>query len=346
MKSCSTVTVGIIAYNEHDYLPLLLEDIRNQTYPKKNMEIILVDGNSSDDTLVIMNRFKTEHESDFSVVTVLTNMKRTQPSGWNVVINHSRMEVLIKIDAHARIPENFVEKSMACINSGEFVCGGPRENIIDGENAWKHMILDAEQSIFGSGMAIYRRKTQEKKPVKSVFHGAYRREVFEKVGLFDERLIRTEDNELHYRMRKAGYTICYDPEILSFFHTRNSLKKMIKQKYSNGYWIGKTLFVCPGCISLFHLMPLFFVMALLVCGVLTAWGVYIPLLVLMGVYCLANLFTSLTTFIQSKKKSIVYLVLPLVFFLLHTGYGMGTVIGIVEMIFRKIGKLFTGKDEL
>ena len=104
---------------------------------------------------------------------------------------------------------------------------------------------------FGSSIATYRR-SHHKTYVKSVFHGAYRREVFEKAGLFNENLGRTEDNEMHYRILKAGYKICYNPKIISYQHTRNTWRGMIKQNYGNGYWIGLTVGICPRCFSIYH----------------------------------------------------------------------------------------------
>lgn len=89
--------------------------------------------------------------------------------------------------------------------------------------------------------------------MKSLFHAAYRREVFEEIGHYNESLARTEDNEIHYRMRKAGFKLRFCPDIISYQHTRSSLPKMLKQKYGNGYWIGKTSKVCPGCLSIYHL---------------------------------------------------------------------------------------------
>ncbi|EGL38408.1 hypothetical protein HMPREF9126_0168 [Parvimonas sp. oral taxon 110 str. F0139] len=91
------------------------------------------------------------------------------------------------------------------------------------------MLLEAESSMFGSGIAPFR-NASGKKYVKSMFHAMYKREVLEKVGFFNEKLLRTEDNEFHYRIRKAGYKLCYDDNIISYQHTRNSLSKMIKQK--------------------------------------------------------------------------------------------------------------------
>ena len=219
-----TVTVGVIAYNEQKYLPDLLSDLLKQTYPKHLIEVVLVDGKSADETRKIMEGFWSSHVSEYRRILVQTNEKRIQPAGWNVVIQNFTSDILLRIDAHARIPEDFIEKNVDCINSGEYVCGGPRENIIDEDTPWKRMLLSAERSMFGSGIASYRNTTEERKYVKSVFHAAYRREVVEKVGVFNENLIRTEDNEYHYRIREAGYRICYDPSIKSYYQQEAASK--------------------------------------------------------------------------------------------------------------------------
>ena len=148
-----TVTFGVIAYNEHRYLPDVLKDLLNQTYPKNLIDVILVDGESEDDTLEIMKRFRQEYQNLFMDIKVLKNPKRIQPAGWNVVILNSTADILLRIDAHARLTDTFIENNIKCINSGECVCGGPRENIIDEDTPWQRMLLDVEQSVFGSGIA-------------------------------------------------------------------------------------------------------------------------------------------------------------------------------------------------
>jgi len=334
LKNCLTVTFGVIAYNEHDYITDLLNALLKQSYLKDKIEVILVDGGSTDDTKQIMKEFADKYSSFFISVKVFDNPKRVQPSGWNVVIKNSTSDVILRIDAHARLPQDYIETCINCLNSGEYVCGGPRENIIDEKTAWKQMLLEAEQSMFCSGIALYRNKTIEKKYVKSVFHGAYRREVFDRVGLFNEDLIRTEDNEMHYRIRGAGYQICYDPAIHSYYQTRNSLTGMVKQKYQNGLWIGKTLYICPGCISLFHMVPFLFVLAIMVTTVLMAIGISWPAIVLWATYLIANLSISFMTVVSKLKErqsvTKVDIALPFVFFVLHAAYGTGTVVGFIE----------------
>ena len=322
-----TVTFGIIAYNEHRYLLDLLNDLLKQTYPKELTEVILVDGESTDDTWQIMLDFQNDQKHNYKAIKLLKNSMRVQPSGWNLVIQNYNSEILLRIDAHARIPDDFIEKNMFCINSGEYVCGGPRENIIDEDTSWKNMLLMAEQSMFGSGFASYRHGTNEKKYVKSLFHAAYRKEVIDHVGLFNEKLYRTEDNEYHYRVRKAGYKICYSPEIHSYYQTRNNLKSMLKQKFLNGMWIGRTFFICRGSISLFHLIPLAFVIAILLTIVGTIFGLAWPAVVLWIGYCMANFLMTMIAIFTARKKDFVLIFLPFVFLSLHVSYGIGTLFG-------------------
>ena len=328
IKMVSTVTFGVIAYNEHQYLPELLQNLLEQTYPRNLTEVILVDGQSSDDTKQIMEAFREKYLAEYRSIQVLDNPKRVQPAGWNVVIENSKADVILRIDAHAKLPADFIERNMACINSGEYVCGGPRENIIDDDTPWKRMLLDAEQSLFGSGFAAYRRETEERTYVKSVFHGAYRREVFANAGTFNENLIRTEDNEIHYRLRKNGYNICYDPTIRSYYQTRNTLPRMLKQKYQNGLWIGKTIYVCPQCISVFHLIPFAFVCALTGCTVLAFLGIRWLLAALVGAYLLFVACNMLTCLFKTKNKMDIFL--PIVYFLMHVCYGAGTIVGLLK----------------
>ena len=322
------VTVGIIALNEERYLPKLLDQILQQTYSLKNIELILVDSGSKDHTKELMKEFQSKHESKFENIKVLDNPKKIQAAGWNVVIENMSCDALIRLDAHAMIPKDFVEKNVACLNSGEYVCGGPRTNVIDGNTCWKRTLLTAEQSMFGSGIAPYRRSTHAKKYVNSVFHTCYRKEVIQRVGLFNEELLRTEDNEYHYRVRKAGYRICYDETIQSFYQTRNTLRGMIKQKYGNGFWIGKTVKVCPKCLSLYHLVPGAFVTLLVITGVIGTVGYPLWLELIGSLYAVVSLVLSIACLIKDKGL-ITDLALIVIFPLLHISYGVGTVLGLI-----------------
>ena len=302
------ISVGVVAYNEQNTLPKLFECIKAQTYSHDKMEIVLVDSMSKDDTKSLMEKFKKENKNYHG-------------------------DAVVRIDAHAEIPEDFVEKNVKVLESGEYVSGGLRPNIIDESTPWKETLLLAEQSMFGSSIAPYRR-SEKKTYVKSVFHGAYKREVFDKVGFFNEQLGRTEDNEINYRIREAGYKICYSPDIVSYQHTRNSLKAMLKQKYGNGYWVALTLKACPKCLSIYHFVPLCFVLGIIGTSILAAFGFPILAYLMWGLYWLVAVGMSFLS-VKGEKKTWCQLALPFLFFLLHISYGIGSLVGMIKLPFWK-----------
>ena len=320
MRKVMFITICVIAYNEEQTLPAILKDIAAQDYAHGSMEVVLVDSASSDHTKKIMQEFAaqntTQPDMGFVSVSVLDNPKRTLPCGWNVALKAYRGEAILKVDAHASIPKDFVTKNVAVLESGEDVCGGQRPNIIEQPTPFRNTLLLAESSMFGSSIA-------------------------------------TEDNEIHYRMRKAGFKLCFDPEIISYQHIRPDLGKMLKQKYANGYWIGLTTGVCAPCLSLYHFVPFAFVMAIIlsvlfctgfaIAGSITAlsgaalviFKVIAGLTGLMWVlYGLLAVIMALAAVIGAPEiRNKTCLALPFLFLMLHVSYGTGTVIGLIKMPF-------------
>ena len=327
-----TVSLCVVAYNEEKILPSLLADLQSQTYPHHLTEIVLVNSMSTDGTREIMESFAASNES-FSSVIVVDNPKKFQACGWNVALKTATGDVIIRIDAHTSVPPEFVSLNMKNIEDGEYVSGGVRPCLIEGDSKWSQTLLQVENSLFGSSINKCRR-TVGKTYVKTMFHAAYRREVFAKVGGFNENLMRTEDNELHYRIREAGYKLSFDSEIVSYQYARSDFKKMIKQKKGNGQWIGLTLGVCPGCVSPFYLIPFCFV-----CGI-----VFTTALALLGFWHLAALmwtlygaFSIVNTVLSIISNGFIgwKLLMPFLFFVLHVSYGIGTLIGLLQMPFRR-----------
>lgn len=324
------VSICVVAYNEESYLPTLFNDILAQTYPKEKTEIVLVNSMSTDSTKQLCNDFKSQHKDEYHNIVIADNPKRLQAPGWNVAITSSSGDIIFRIDAHAQIPPEFVQNNVRHHEEGEFVTGGVRPNIIDGDTPYKRTLLMAESSMFGSSVADYRRNS-EKSYVKSIFHPAYRREVFEKSGLFNEALGRTEDNEMSLRIRDNGYKICMCPDIISYQHTRSSLKKMLKQKYGNGYWVARTLKICPRCISIYHLVPFVFLLGI-ICAIGLSFVSWIFPALYFGLYALVAVLMAVCAIVTEKKRHIVNLILPILFFLLHFSYGFGSLVGFLSLI--------------
>jgi glycosyltransferase, group 2 family len=319
-----SVVVGLL--NEEKFLPRLIEDFKKQTYNHNEIELIFIDGMSKDNSWKILEDFKNSNH-DFYDVVLLKNPKVILSAGMNVGIKAARGECILKVDCHSHITDNFIENNVKIIEEGEDVCGGPRPNIIENADNFSKTLLLVEENMFGSGIADYRKKTT-KKYVSSVFQGMYKKSIFDKIGLLDEKVGRVEDNELHYRIRKNGYKIRYSNDILSYQYTRPTLKRMLKQKYSNGYWIGKVSHVYPKAFSIFHFVPLAFVLAIIfsLC-MIPITSIFIILL--SSVYFLFTILITIMTIINNKFN-ITILLMPIILFLIHVYYGVGTIVGLIK----------------
>lgn len=325
-----TVTVAIVARNEAATIGAVFEDIKAQEFPHDRMEVLLIDSASTDETKLLMKEFERDDVvsvTPFRRVAVLDNPRKILPAGCNVMLEHYTGDALVRIDAHARIPADFVVRCVEVLEEGECVCGGPRPTVAHPSTSWSETLLVAEESAFGSSIADYR-KGVGNRYVSSAFHAMFRREVIETVGVYDERLVRTEDNDYFYRVRQAGYHIRFDDRVRSEQIARNTFSRMIKQKYGNGFWIGKTLKIAPKCVSTFHLVPFAFVVALIAClAVGFAWS-WVPLLALCGLYLAVDLSISVLAIIACRKRYAQMLALPLIFPAIHLSYGWGTLRGI------------------
>ena len=176
----------------------------------------------------------------------------------------------------------------------------------------------------------------EGKEVASLFHGAYRRCVVEEVGPLNEGLLRTEDNDWYYRMRQAGYRLWFDPSIRSQQFARPTLRRMLKQKYGNGFWVGRTLFVQPKCLQLHHLVPLAFVLGIAAMGVVGFAFSWVPFGVCAVLYLLLCVALAVKAVVQSDERNWTAAALPLVFMGIHLSYGIGTLFGLVSGLARKL----------
>lgn len=327
------VSLCMIAYNEERVLNGLFRDFSMQDYPHDQIEIVLVDSSSTDKTYKMMNEFKNT-DYGFANVVIAQCPKRNQATSWNCAIMSASGDVIIRVDAHARIPRNFVSRNIYNINLGEKVVGGGRPNITSDVSSWKLTLLAAEESLFGSSVASYRRPTAKREYMDSLFHAAYRREVFETVGGFNETLGRTEDNELHYRIRQAGYKLCCCPDIISYQHTRSRLRDMIKQKFSNGKWIGLTVATCPKCLSYYHFAPMIFVGLIAICLGLACFGCILPIQILLILYAMFDIVNTVGCF-ATKTIQPQFILLPFIFPILHISYGIGTYAGLLKIPFWK-----------
>ena len=319
----------IVAYNSEKTLVNSLRSLKNQDYPHKEIEVILVDGLSTDKTKQKMLEFQND-ETSFGRIVVKDNPGKFLSCGWNVALKEVSGEIILRVDAHTEFPKDFISKNIQCIESGESICGGKVLSILEVDSQMNRVLLEAENSMFGGGFTFFRRG-EVAKYTNTLAFAAYKKEIFEAAGPYNERLVRTEDNDMHYRMRKAGYKFFFDPEIVSYRYCRSSFSKLLRQKYLNGYWVGLTMGVQPKAFSVFYLVPLIFVLGLLFFSCISIITP-IPLFIYVGAYSLV-LILSLITSICKNKFYPALLLLPFILLCLHVAYGLGTIKGLVCLPF-------------
>ena len=315
----------VVAYNAAGSLGALLEDLLAQTIPHEQIEALLVDSASTDATRAIMLDFAKTAPFE---VKVLDNPKRWLASGINVALGAATGDAIIRLDAHARIPKDFLENNLRALTQGEDIVGGC---VLGGapSGAWESVLRTVDTSRFCGGAAPFR-NGGEARYVDTLAYALYRREVYDKVGLYDERLRRTEDNDMHYRMRKAGYRFYFSPDIVSYHAARATMRGQLRQKWGNGYWIGRTMRIQPRCFAPRHLIPALFVLALLFGLLLLPFSVW-PLLLLLSAYLACDLvFAVRGALSQESGRLLALLTLPFLFPAVHVVYGVGTLAGLLS----------------
>ena len=328
MTELPYVSALIVMRNERNYIKPSLMSFVNQTYPKDRYEIVVVDGCSDDGTVDIVNGIIREFSTDSFHIRLVDNPKRILASGWNIGIKAAKGEYVTRIDAHAEAAPDFIEKSVNTMLSVNAACvGGKLDSIpVEGDDLLVSKVLS---SSFGVGNSSFR-VSDTAGYADTAVYGLYKKSVFEEAGYFDEKMVRNQDIDLHSRIKKAGYKFYFNPEIHSVYHTRSSVKKMVKQAYGNGKWNMVLVKKGSSALSLRHLVPFFFVtyLALSIVGGFFYW----PIWALCG--CVLVLYVILGFLAGVKKVSSFKerLKMPFLFFLLHSSYGVGYYAGITQKV--------------
>lgn len=328
------VSIVIPILNEKQYIAKCIDSVLLQDYPQDSYEILLVDGGSTDGTREIISQYILEYKN----MKLLDNPMHIAPSAMNIGITNASGDLIIIMGAHADYASDYVSKCVkwSQITRAENV-GGPA--FARGEGFWGKAIEYAHYSPFGLGGADFRTGEYEGE-TDTVFGGAFRRGVFEQVGLYDERLVRNQDIELNSRIRAAGGKIFITPEIRSTYYCRSNLKDLWRQNYNNGLWSIYTSRVSKTALSFRHFVPLLFVSGLIISMFLMIFGSAIqseyswyafplPVMLCAGSYLMAVTYFSL---IASIKNGVGYF-FPLlaVFATLHVSYGLGSIKGLLTV---------------
>jgi glycosyltransferase involved in cell wall biosynthesis len=315
------VSVVIPTYNEEDYIRGCLDSLAHSTLAKPDFEVLVVDGMSEDGTSAIVESYPKE-ELDLRLIE---NKYRTTPFALNLGIKASISEVVLILGAHSEVYPDFLERNLQALEAELDACcvGGIAENVYSNPTA--EAIGAAMGSSFGVGNAHFR--TGKKSGfVDTVAFGAYRREVFERIGYFDEMLTRNQDDEFNYRMTSKGMKIFLDPGIRYKYYVRGDFKKLYRQYYQYGYW---KVFVNKkhGSVTTWRqLVPMLFVAYLFIALVVSVLSSSVALLTPLILYLGLAVFMAYRSHPSDPVRTLR------AFLILHLAYGIGYWGGILDAL--------------
>lgn len=318
------VSIVIPCRNEEKHILKCLENIEKSDYPLKNIEVLVSDGLSSDNTISLINNYAATSEL---TINILNNIQQTTPQAFNLGIKHSNGEIIIIVGARHLISTNYISYAINQLYKNPHVACVGGKVINKYENKTSEIIATAMASSFGVGGGNFRIQSKETF-VDTVGTPVYRKSIFNEIGLFDTELIRNQDDEFNLRVLKAGYKILFTPAISIEYYVRASFPNLWKQYYQYGYWkvyVNKK----HKTISTYRqLAP-----ALLVAGIfigfilafLNKYFLYFYLAVL-GSYVGFAIINALKSPINNKLSLIK------AYLYLHLSYGMGYIEGIFRFL--------------
>jgi len=327
LKIQMSPTVSIICpiRNEEKYIAECLQALLNQTYKSDQTEILVVDGMSDDRTREIVNEFQAKYAN----LRLIDNPKKIVPHALNIGIKKASGHYILRMDGHAIAAPDYVEKCLAALDkNGAQGVGGPITTIEDSDTG--QAISLAMSSTFGVGNSRFRTSNDKEGFVDSLAFTAYKREVFAKYGQFDEELVRCQDDEFNFRIRKLGGKILLTPEIKSCYYPRSNFKKLWKQYSGYGYWKVRLFQKHFWMMRLRHFIPAAFVGSLIFFLFLTFFvdTAFWLFFASFSFYVVASITAAVLTWLRNKRVTISKILLS--FYILHFSYGSGFLWGLIR----------------
>ena len=320
------MTLILPVRNESGFIERGLRAVAEQDYPLDRMEVLIADGKSTDGTREIILRFAKSHPE--LKIRILDNPGKIVPTGMNIALPKARGEIIVRVDGHCLIAPDYVRNCVEHLQKdGIEGVGGPMETI--GETPMAKAIAIGMSSPFGVGNSAFRTTSGRSMLADTVPFPAYTRKAIERAGLYDEELVRNQDDEYNYRIRELGGRILLADDVRSTYFSRASLKGLWKQYFQYGFWKVRVLQKHPRQMSPRQFAPPLLVLGLIASALLAVssglrpFSLAIPLL-----YLLANLLGSFYTAARRGWNYLMYL--PVIFAILHISYGLGFLTGLAK----------------
>src|SRR3989344_4013117 len=302
------ISIIIPCRNEEKYIKARLDSLMEGGYPLEKIEVLVVDGMSIDKTREIIK----EYSSRFPFIKLLDNPNKETPFAFNIGIKQANGDIIIILSAHTSDRRDFIlnyAKYLREYNADSVI--GVIKAIPSKDTLVSKAIAICLLSFFGAGNSYFRIGVNKPKWIDTA-GSCYKREVFEKIGLFNEKLKRSQDMDFSIRLRNAGMKTLLVPDIITYYYPKDNLKDFFLHNIEDGIWAILPLKFTKRPMKLRHYIPLIFVLTLPV----SIW-LYIPV----------SLYFSFQT--AFKEKNIRYFfMMPIVFAIRHFGYGIGSLWGL------------------
>lgn len=327
--SSKLISIIIPCYNERLYIDRLLVNLIEQDYPKNLLEILIIDGISTDGTDLIIDNYCKQ----YSYIKLFKNYNKTVPYALNLGITNSSGDIIVRMDAHSAYPVNYISTlvenlvSLDADNVGGVWITKPGNDTVVAK-----AISYATSCSFGIGNARYRLTSDKIQQVDTVPYGCYRRDIFEKIGLFDEDLIRNQDDEFNVRLIQNGGKIFLIPDLKIEYFARESIRKAARMFYQYGLFKPLVMKKTKTILTLRQLAPVAFLLYSILLVPLLLLFPSISLLFLLPAFLYVLISMSFTVRGIVRLKDPRMVILPYVFAVIHYSYGIGYLTGLYRFL--------------
>ncbi len=330
------ISIVIPCRNEKSYIALCLDSLINNDYPNDLIEIIVIDGESNDGTQEILKQYET----NYHFIKVISNPHKITPVALNLGIKNATKEYILIVSAHSAYPDNYITTLMKYISDLKAdVVGGIIKTSIKNPTKKALSIVKVLSNKFGVGNSMFRIGINKPMQVDTVPYGIYKKELFNKIGLYDEKLIRNHDIELSKRIVNSNTNrkIYLIPDVVCTYYAREKYLNLAKNNYQNGLWNILTVYITKNInsLGLRHFIPIIYIFSLIIPVILAILiSKYFIYLTLLSFLCYNILVIIISIKLNDRTTSFFHLFWS--FYVLHFSYGIGSFIGLF-----KINKLFT-----
>jgi len=323
------VSILVPMRNEADNIARCLDSILKNDYPEDRLEILVIEGMSTDGSREIVQ----EYTKRFPCIRLLENPKRIVPAALNIGITNAKGGVIMRMDAHSVYPRNYVAELVTWLEkSGADNVGGVCLTRPANDTSMAQAIAIGLAHPFGVGNSYFRIGASGPKWVDTVPYGCYRRDVFDRIGRFDEELARNQDDEFNFRLTRRGGRILLAPHVVSYYVARESASKLWRMCYQYGYFKPLVARKVGRIMTVRQVIPPLFVLGLLGSAMLApwSWGMRLVLMFIIIAYAFVDIACSIS--VAFRRGARCGLALSAVFPLMHLSYGLGFLKGMLDLL--------------